>query len=407
MIVVFQSCAAGFVNMLESNFDDTSGAAGAVLAVMMLIGGIVGITTRNSKGGGITAGVFYLVGGIIGITSLGTFTDLIVWSILSLAFSLLFIAGSVERISSKIIWTALILVLCITTVMLPNMDLDSINFDSPFVTPEPLPVGAETPPPAATSTPSPATSSVTVTERLLFDQERVKVTLLSLEVSSRGRTELNLLIENDSDDSITVQVRDVSVNGLMFRSTIFSSNVTSGHKRNDSISFQSQGFERNGITEIGTIELSFRVINNNNRDHSFNTDLIVINTSAVNDVVQTLPQPREVLFEQDGISVSYLGLSKERSSIDVVFLITNDSEKDITVQARDESVNGFMISGTMSSDILPGKASIDTLSFSDRRLGENGISSLDEINTIEFYLRIINNDDRRSSIDTDVIQLLP
>jgi len=253
---------------------------------------------------------------------------------------------------------------------------------------------------------TPMTAS-TVTEGLLFNEKGIKITMVSLETDSRDRTELNLLIENDSNDSITVQVRDVSVNGIMFTSTIFSSDVTAGNKRNDSISFQPRGFERNGINEIGTIELSFRVINNNNRDHSFNTDIITINTSAFNSIVQTLPQPREVLFEQNGISIGYLGLSNERSSVDVVFLISNNSDKNITIQARDESVNGFMISGIMSCDILPGKTAIDTLSFSDRRLGENGISNIDEINLIEFYLRIIDNDNRRSSYDTNVLQLVP
>jgi len=115
MIIVFQSCAAGLVNVLESN-DDTSGTAGVFLAVSMLIAGIIGIATRNNKGGGITAGAFYLVGGIIAFASLGTFTDLIVWSVLSMLFSMLFLVGSVEKKSSKIIWAVLIIIICIIAI---------------------------------------------------------------------------------------------------------------------------------------------------------------------------------------------------------------------------------------------------------------------------------------------------
>lgn len=94
LFITLQSCATGVVNVLEGNETDTSGAAGVMLAVSMLVAGIVGVSTRSSKGGGITAGVFYVVAAIIGFVNLGTFSDLIVWSVLSMAFGLFFIIGS-------------------------------------------------------------------------------------------------------------------------------------------------------------------------------------------------------------------------------------------------------------------------------------------------------------------------
>ena len=105
-IIVVQSCATGVVNVIEGN-DDVSGSAGVLLALAMLIGGIVGLATRKSKGGGITAGVFYLLGAIIGFANLGTFVDLVVWSVLSLAFGALFILGSLftkNRIDEAPVW---------------------------------------------------------------------------------------------------------------------------------------------------------------------------------------------------------------------------------------------------------------------------------------------------------------
>jgi len=94
MIIIFQSCATGVVNALENNNEDISGSAGLLLAIAMLIAGIVGIAARESKGGSITAGVFYVLGAIIGFANLGTFGDLIVWSILALLFGIVFILGT-------------------------------------------------------------------------------------------------------------------------------------------------------------------------------------------------------------------------------------------------------------------------------------------------------------------------
>ena len=96
-IIMFQSCAVGMVNAIESNSDDASGGAGVFLAFAMLIAGIIGVATRKSRGGGITAGVFYIIAALMGFINLGTFGDLVVWSVLSLIFGIVFLAGSLKK----------------------------------------------------------------------------------------------------------------------------------------------------------------------------------------------------------------------------------------------------------------------------------------------------------------------
>ena len=250
-------------------------------------------------------------------------------------------------------------------------------------------------------------TAVVADGQVLFDHDGIKITLRSLELDSRGRAELNVLIENDTEDSLTIQVRDVSINGIMFTSSVFSASVTAGNRRNDSVTFLSSGFERCGIEEIGIIELKFRVINNNDRDASFNTETIVIQTSIANQISQPTPVVRETLFEQDGISISLIGVEEDRSSINVVFFIENNTERNITIQARDESINGFMVSGIISTDITPGKMAIDTLTFSNRQLEENGIYSIEDVETIRFALRIIDRDNRDASFNTAAIEVIP
>lgn len=98
--VSFQSCAAGLGNAL-TNSGEASGTAGILLAFCMLIAGIVGICTRKSKGGGITAGIFYLIGGLLGITNYGHFSDLAIWSVLCFIFGIVFILGSLKMKKSE------------------------------------------------------------------------------------------------------------------------------------------------------------------------------------------------------------------------------------------------------------------------------------------------------------------
>ncbi|MBE7050023.1 MAG: hypothetical protein E7394_04545 [Ruminococcaceae bacterium] len=94
IIIAFQSCAAGIGNTLTDN-GEVSGSAGTMLAFCMLIAGIVGVAGRKSKGASITAGCFYLIGGLLGISNVGSFADLMIWSVLSLIFAAVFIIAGI------------------------------------------------------------------------------------------------------------------------------------------------------------------------------------------------------------------------------------------------------------------------------------------------------------------------
>ena len=96
LIIIFQSCAAGISNTLSDN-GEVSGSAGTILAFCMLIAGIVGVAGKNSKGASITAGCFYLIGGLLGIANVGSFADLMIWSVLSLIFAAVFIIAGIKQ----------------------------------------------------------------------------------------------------------------------------------------------------------------------------------------------------------------------------------------------------------------------------------------------------------------------
>lgn len=90
IIVMFQSCAAGLSNAISSN-NEVSGSAGVLLAFCMLIGGIILLLSKSSKGITITSIIFYAVGGLIGIANAGSYSDLKIWSALNLIFVVLLV----------------------------------------------------------------------------------------------------------------------------------------------------------------------------------------------------------------------------------------------------------------------------------------------------------------------------
>lgn len=80
-LVVFQSCAAGMSNVLEEN-GEVSGAAGIIVAVLLLTGGIVSIATRGStgKGGNIALIIVFGLAALIGFALHGSYSDLVIWA---------------------------------------------------------------------------------------------------------------------------------------------------------------------------------------------------------------------------------------------------------------------------------------------------------------------------------------
>lgn len=81
VFVTLQSCAAGLANAMENN-GESSGSYGFIVAVLMLVGGIVSISTRNvkSNGGNIALIVLFGLAAFIGFTGYGSYADLAVWA---------------------------------------------------------------------------------------------------------------------------------------------------------------------------------------------------------------------------------------------------------------------------------------------------------------------------------------
>lgn len=102
MIVLFQSCAAGLGSALTTNGKDTSGSSGIIVTLFMIIGGIVAIAARKSKGGAIATTIIFAIAGIVGVATGGIFKDLLVWGIICFAFAIVFgISVFVQDYSKK------------------------------------------------------------------------------------------------------------------------------------------------------------------------------------------------------------------------------------------------------------------------------------------------------------------
>lgn len=221
---------------------------------------------------------------------------------------------------------------------------------------------------------------ITIEETVIFDQEGITVTAMSLSDDSFMGPEINLLIENKGEQDATVQVRDFSVNGMMV-DTMISETVAVGKKVNGSITMMSSDLETAGIETFKDIEFKLHIFNSDSWDTIVDSDIIKLTTTADPSFVQTFDDSGEVLLEQDGVKVVLKELDSEDSfwGADLYLYIENNTDKDITIQVRDTSVNDFMIDAMFSCDIMAGKKAFDSITFLDSQLEENGIEDFEKL----------------------------
>lgn len=76
--------------------------------------------------------------------------------------------------------------------------------------------------------------------------------------------------------------------------------------------------------------------------------------------------------------------------------------KDMTVQTRDESVNGFMVGTYFPCEVCAGKSAVVCIVFSSTELDENNIENFE---TVEFSFHIFKTADRNTIDDSKPVVL--
>ena len=116
------------------------------------------------------------------------------------------------------------------------------------------------------------------------------------------------------------------------------------------MSFSSYRLKENHISTIYDAQFSFHIFEEEGWDTIDDSQLINISFGGINlnNGVSADTRPITTFYNKGGIKISYIDHTlDDYGDLDVNLLIENNSSKYICVQAREESINGFMVSATM------------------------------------------------------------
>lgn len=242
---------------------------------------------------------------------------------------------------------------------------------------------------------------ITIAETVLYDENDIKVTATGYEDSWTG-PDIKLLIENNSDHNVDITDELLSVNGYMM-SGGFYAEVAAGKKSNETLSIWSSELKQAGIETVADIQFYLSIVDPESYDTIATSELLTLSTSAA-DYTQPVDDSGDVLYDENGIRVICKGLKQNAIwDGDVVFLIENNFGKTISVYAENVSVNGFMEDVGMWSDLRDGTRIVDSMTLLD--LSDLELESTDEIESIVFNLRIVDEKDWDEIAVTDEITL--
>ncbi len=137
-------------------------------------------------------------------------------------------------------------------------------------------------------------------------------------------------------------------------------------------------------------------------DVSEETEDVVEEVKEEEAAVEEVTIEETVLLDESGIKITATGLEDGWFGTDLKLLIENNGEKNVTVQARNSSVNGFMVDTMMSEDVVAGKKANTTLTFSTTGLKEGNITT---VANMEFAFHIFETDSWDTYLDSEMIVL--
>lgn len=249
----------------------------------------------------------------------------------------------------------------------------------------------------------PEKTEVTISEAVLVDEAGVKITAKRLETDGIFGPEIKLLIENDSGKDLTFQCRNASVNGYMVE-TMMSVDVVNGKKANDGLTFMESDLEACGIDAIADMEFAFHIFDMAEWETYLNTNAIQIKTSIADTFEYTYDDSGDLAYEGNGVKIVVKGLAEDTSIFgpSIVVYIENTGDKDVTVQTRDVSINGFMVDALFSCDVVAGKRAVDTITFMDSDLEENDITAIENV---ELSFHVFDMAEWETIVDTEVVNI--
>lgn len=292
-----------------------------------------------------------------------------------------------SKYSVTAVLLALCMILCCCTGNLPET-ASSPEAETSAAQAETTAVPAESESPSTVSA-DPVADPITITPSVLLDGESFAVTADSF-YQSEGSQGLSLSIRNSTDREIALCCSALIINDYMFPEPA-AIRIPADHTSVETLTVSVGELQARGISEIGNMEIDFKLIDPETGETVENPPLVDVRTSCFENMSSKTDWDGAVLYDSENLLIRFAGeqtLANGSSRIDLY--LENNSETDITLLGEETTVNGRLLENAFLCSVSAGKKALSSINIS--RSSKEKLNLSDTTDSLELSLLARDSD---------------
>ena len=221
----------------------------------------------------------------------------------------------------------------------------------------------------------------TVGDKQVYQDDNLTVDIHGINYAPTAGPELHLTIFNGFDKDITVQASYAVINGYMITPEL-SIDIPSGKSANGNLVIPYKSLAIADITLVKNIDFALRIVETKSYNPIFRTENISVLTSADQTAETVYDESGQTVYDDNDIKIVLKGINTDLSFSDGAELnvyMFNGTDRSITIQTGDVTVNGYDMTSVMNRVLLPDTHVADVVTFYKQDMDEYSIDTIDSV----------------------------
>lgn len=219
-------------------------------------------------------------------------------------------------------------------------------------------------------------------EQSIYEKDGVTITAKSIKYDTVHGPQIILEVKNDTDNDLLIQNNHTTVNGFMMKPEI-DLNVPKHKKLEAPMSLPYLDLAMADIHSLSDVGISLSILDSKTFSVLDTTETVKLDLLNTSDSQTPFNEEGQLAFDSKGVKVILQGVKKDTlfdSRRVLMVYLKNDTDRTICVKNNQLKVNGYDITTTMSTVILPHTKAVDKIELFDQDLDEYGITTIDAVN---------------------------
>lgn len=227
-----------------------------------------------------------------------------------------------------------------------------------------------------------------IEEQTVYEKGNLSITAKSIRYDTVHGPQIMLAINNKTENDLLIQNDYTSVNGFMMKPEI-DIKVSAGKKTESPMSLPYLNLAMAGIDSLSEVKFSLRILDSKTFSVVDTTEPVSLKLLNIAKEKAAFDTSGQIAYNSDGVKIILQGLKKDtlfESENMLMVYMENHTNKIASIKNNKLTVNGYDLTVSMNTAILPGMKAVDKIELYDQDLEEYGISAIDAVKaSFEIY----------------------